>query len=150
VNEFPFVGDGRRGVGAGDVEDDAAVDFSGVHAGEDVVDVFDLLCCYVGVDHTFSGERQCLGQIQTGAYDGAANGEGLEHYLKDGQGEGAGGQAVERDGGARAGHADGLCKCGEGGRCDEHRVGSADLLLEEGCGVLLLGIDGELGAERTS
>jgi len=150
VNELPFVLGGRCGVRAGDVEDDAAVDFAGVHAGEDVVDVFDLLGCYVGVDHTFSGERQCLGQIQTRAHDGAANGESLEHYLKDGKGEGAWGQAVERDGSAGAGHADGLCEGREGGRGDEHCVGSADFLLEEGSGILVLGVDGELGAERTS
>ena len=41
-------------------------------------------------------------------------------------------------------------KAGSGGRGDEHSVGSADFLLEEGCGVLVLGVDGELGAERTS
>jgi hypothetical protein len=150
VDEFPFVVDGRCGVRAGDVEDDAAVDFAGVHAREDVVDVFDLLCSYVGVDHTFSGKGQCLGQIQTRAHDGAANGESLEHYLKDGEGEGAGRQAVERDGGARAGHADGLCKCRQGGCCYEYRVGSADLLLEEGGWILLFGVDGEFGTERTS
>ena len=39
---------------------------------------------------------------------------------------------------------------GSGGRGDEHCVGSADFLLEEGCRILLLGVDGELGAERTS
>ena len=44
MDEFGFVLDGRLGVGAGDVQDDAAVDFAGVHAREDVVDVFDLLC----------------------------------------------------------------------------------------------------------
>jgi hypothetical protein len=150
VDEFPFVGDSLRGVGAGDVEDDATVDFAGVHAREDVVDVFDLLCCYVGVDHTFSCEGECFGQIQARAHDGAANGEGLEHYLKDGKGEGAGGKAVERDGGARAGHADGLGEGGERGRGHEDCVGSADFLLKEGCGILLLGVDGEFGAERTS
>ena len=110
MDQFPLVVNRGRGVRAGDVEDDAAVDFAGVHAGEDVVDVFDLLGCYVGVDHTFSCKGECLGQIQTRAHDGAANGESLEHYLKDGKGERTGRQAVECDGCARAGHSDGLCE----------------------------------------
>jgi len=142
VDEFGFVRDGRGGVLAGDVEDDAAVDFAGVHPREDVVDVFDLLWMDVSVDHSFSCEVQCLGQIQTGSYDGATYGEGLEHYLKDGEGEGAGGQAVERDGAARASHADGLGEGRDGGRGDEHCVGSADFLLEEGWCILRTGVDG--------
>ncbi len=110
-DEIGFLFDGDGGVVAGDVHDDAAIDFAFVHALEDVVDVFELLGLGVSVDQTFAGEGESLGQIQTGAHDGAANGESLEYHLKDGKGEGAWGQAVERDGGARTGHADGL---GEG------------------------------------
>ena len=124
------------GVGSGDVEDDAAVDGAGVHALEDVVDVFELLGFGGGVDETFAGEGEGFRQIEAGAYDGAADGEGLEDDLKDGKGEGAGGQAVERDGGAGAAHADGLGEGRGGGRGDEHSVGSADFLLEVGSGIL--------------
>ena len=61
--EISFLFYSRPGVGPGDVEDDAAVDFAGVHAREDVVDVLDLLGSDVSVDHTFSGEVECLGEI---------------------------------------------------------------------------------------
>ena len=43
MDEFGFVRDGRGGVLAGDVEDDAAVDFAGVHPREDVVDILERL-----------------------------------------------------------------------------------------------------------
>ena len=126
---------------------DAAIDRAGVHPLEDIVDVFESLGLHGGVNQTLSGERQCLGQIQTCAHDGAANGQGLQHHFKDGQRERSGRQTVESDGSASARHADGLCKCRGRGRRHEHRVGSADLLLEEGRGILLLGVDRELCAE---
>ena len=109
--EISFLFYPGTGVRASDIQYNPPIDLAGVHALEDIVDVFEILCRDVGVDETFSSERQRLGQIQARAHDRAANREGLEHDLKDRQWEGAGRQPVERDGAARAGHADGLGKC---------------------------------------
>src|ERR1700722_9036237 len=66
----------RKGLGgmcSSDVQHDAAIDFSGVHPLEDVVDVFERLSLGGGVDQTLSGESERLGEIKTRANDGAAN-----------------------------------------------------------------------------
>jgi len=83
-------------------------------------------------------------RIQTCAHDGAANGQSLQHHFKRWAEGTIREEAVQSDGSASARHADGLCKCTGGRSRHEDRLGSADLLLEERCGVLLFGVHGEL------
>src|SRR3546814_1180506 len=84
-------------LGSGDVEDDPALDVAMVHAGEDVVDVLQLVCMDRGLDLAVAGERQCLEQIEPRADDRAAHGNAVQHGVEDRQREVARRQTIEVD-----------------------------------------------------
>src|SRR3546814_6772135 len=83
--------------GSGEVEDDPALDVAMVHAGEDVVDVLQLVCMDRGLDLAVAGERQCLEQIEPRADDRASHGNADQHGVEDRQREVARRQTLERD-----------------------------------------------------
>ena len=136
--------------GLGDFEDDAAVYLAFLHALEDIVDRAEGKRFDGGFHFAFGGEGERFLEIEARADDGAADGEAVEDHVENGNGEIAGGQAVENAGAAATQHADRLLEGNGRDGGDENALSAANLALNFRRRILSFRVNGDFSAELAS
>src|SRR5262247_2117615 len=130
-----------------EVENDAALDLAGAHAGEDAIDVLEALGRNRRLHLALTGEVERLPEVQARAHDRPAYRDAIQDRVEDGEREVARRQADQRYRSAAPDHSHRLLEGLRRNRRDEDTLGPANFLFHEGDGIGLARVHHERGAE---